>query len=39
MTYYESLMLEIDKLKSQGKLVTVTQLPSQFNKKRKSIRF
>ena len=39
MNYYESLVVEIDKLKSQGKLVKFTMLPSQINNKRKSIKF
>ena len=39
MNYYQSLMLEIDKLKSEGKLVKFTVLPSQINNKRKPIKF
>jgi len=39
MNYYQTLVLQIDKLKAEGKLVTVTKLPTVVNKKRKSIRF
>ena len=39
MNYYESLVKEIDQLKSQGKLVKFTILPSQINTKRKSVKF
>ena len=31
--------MEIDKLKAEGKLVSIKQLPSTINYKRKSIRF
>ena len=39
MTYYQSLVKTIDKLKAEGKEVKLTQLPSVINIKRKSIRF
>ena len=39
MTYYQLLSMEIDKLKAEGKLVTIKQLPSTVNYKRKSICF
>ena len=39
MTYYQQLSMEIDKLKAEGKLVSIKQLPSTVNYKRKSIRF
>ena len=39
MNYYQLLSMEIDKLKAEGKLVTIKQLPSTVNYKRKSIRF
>ena len=39
MTYYQQLSMEIDKLKAEGKLVTIKQLPSTVNYKRKSIKF
>ena len=39
MTYYQQLSIEIDKLKAEGKLVSIKQLPSTVNYKRKSIRF
>ena len=38
-SYYQLLSMEIDKLKAEGKLVTIKQLPSTINNKRKSIRF
>ena len=37
--YYQLLSMEIDKLKAEGKLVSIKQLPSTINYKRKSIRF
>ena len=39
LNYYAQLSKTIDQLKAQGKIVTVTKLPSQVNNKRKSIRF
>ena len=39
MTYYQQLSMEIDKLRAEGKLVSIKQLPSIVNYKRKSIRF
>ena len=39
MNYYQQLSMEIDKLKAEGKLVTIKQLPSTVNYKRKSICF
>ena len=39
MTYYQQLSMEIDKLRAEGKLVTIKQLPSTVNYKRKSIKF
>ena len=39
MNYYQQLSMEIDKLKAEGKLVSIKQLPSTVNYKRKSIRF
>ncbi len=39
MTYYQQLSMEIDKLKAEGKLVSIKQLPSTVNYKRKSIKF
>ena len=39
MTYYQQLSMEIDKLKAEGKLVSIKQLPSTINYKRKSIKF
>ena len=39
MTYYQQLSMEIDKLKAEGKLVSIKHLPSTVNYKRKSIRF
>ncbi len=39
MTYYEQLSKEIDKLKAEGKLVSIKHLPSTANRKRKSIKF
>ena len=38
-TYYQLLSMEIDKLQAAGKLVTIKQLPSTINYKRKSICF
>ncbi len=37
--YYEQLSMTIDKLKKEGKTVTIKQLPSTVNYKRKSIQF
>ena len=37
--YYQQLSMTIDKLKSEGKIVTINQLPSTANYKRKSILF
>ena len=39
MTYYQQLSMEIDKLRAEGKLVSIKQLPSTVNYKRKSIKF
>ena len=39
MTYYQQLSMEIEKLRAEGKIVTIKQLPSTVNYKRKSIRF
>ena len=39
MTYYQQLSMEIDKLRAEGKLVSIKQLPSTVNYTRKSIRF
>ena len=39
MTYYQQLSMEIDKIKAEGKIVSIKQLPSTVNYKRKSIRF
>lgn len=39
MTYYQQLSMEIDKLKAEGKLVSIKQLPSTVNYKRNSIVF
>ena len=39
MTYYQQLSMTIDKLKAEGKIVTIKQLPTTINYKRKSIRF
>ena len=39
MTYYQQLSMEIDKLRAEGKLVSIKQLPSTVNYKRKSICF
>ena len=36
MTYYQQLSMEIDKLKAEGKLVSIKQLPSTVNYKRKT---
>ena len=36
LTYYQTLLLQIEQLEKQCKTVTVTQLPSTFNYKRKS---
>ena len=35
LTYYQQLSMQIDQLKSQGKRVVVTQLPSTINKNRR----
>ena len=37
--YYQLLSIEIDKLRAEGKLVSIKQLPSTVNYKRKSICF
>ena len=37
--YYQLLSIQIDKLKAEGKLVSIKQLPSTVNYKRKSICF
>jgi len=37
--YYQLLSIQIDKLKAEGKLVSIKQLPSTVNYKRKSILF
>ena len=39
MSYYQQLSMTIDKLKAEGKLVSIKQLPSTVNYKRKSIKF
>jgi len=39
MTYYQQLSMTIDKLKAEGKIVTIKQLPTTINYKRKSIKF
>ena len=39
MNYYQQLSMEIDKLKAEGKLVSIKHLPSTVNYKRKSICF
>ena len=39
MNYYTSLVKTIDQLKSQGKEVKLTKLPSVVNIKRKPIKF
>ncbi len=36
ITYYQQLSMEIDKLKAEGKLVSIKQLPSTVNYKRKT---
>ena len=36
MTYYQQLSMEIDKLKAEGKLVSIKQLPSTVNYKSKT---
>ena len=36
MTYYQQLSMTIDKLKAEGKIVTIKQLPSTLPRKRKS---
>ena len=38
-TYYQLLSMEIDRLRADCKQVTIKQLPSTVNYKRKSIRF
>ena len=38
-SYYQLLSMEIDKIKAEGKIVSIKQLPSTVNYKRKSIRF
>ena len=39
MNYYQQLSMDIDKLRAECKLVSIKQLPSTVNYKRKSIRF
>ena len=39
MTYYQQLSKEIDKLRAEGKIVSIKHLPSTINYKRKSIKF
>ena len=39
MIYYQQLSMTIDKLKAEGKIVTIKQLPATINYKRKSIKF
>ena len=39
MNYYQQLSITIDKLRAEGKIVSIKQLPSTVNYKRKSIRF
>ena len=36
MTYYEQLSMEIEKLRAEGKIVSIKQLPSTVNRPRKS---
>ena len=36
ITYYQQLSMEIDKLKAEGKLVSIKQRPSTVNYKRKT---
>ena len=36
LSYYQTLLLQIEQLEKQCKTVTVTQLPSTINYKRKS---
>ena len=38
-TYYQLLSMEIDKLRTEGKLVSIKQLPSTVNYKRNPIVF
>ena len=35
MTYYQQLSKEIDKLRAEGKIVSIKHLPSTINHKRK----
>ena len=37
--YYQQLSITIDKLRAEGKIVSIKQLPSTANRKRKSIKF
>ena len=39
MNYYQQLSMDIDKLRAECKLVSIKQLPSTVNYKRKSIKF
>ena len=39
ISYYQQLSITIDQLKAAGKQVSIEQLPSTVNYKRKSIRF
>jgi len=36
LTYYEKLSMEIEKLKSEGKLITIKHLPTTINHKRRN---
>ena len=37
MTYYQQLSMEIDKLKAEGKLVSIKHLPSTVNRPRNAV--
>ena len=39
MNYYQQLSMTIDKLKAEGRIVSIKNLPSTVNYKRKSIKF
>ena len=39
ISYYQQLSITIDQLRAQGKIVSIKQLPSTVNYKRKSIQF
>ena len=39
MNYYQQLSMTIDKLRAEGKIVSIKNLPSTVNYKRKSIKF